>query len=220
MTGTPLQRLCAHRGVDMPRNGKVLDLAPVLGRRTADLLAIAGGEIPSAHMPVAPRAHHLIKTICIDVLSASKAEAMTAYARALPPAARPEGLNGLPAPNAVTFGAVLRRLMLLRNLDTRGMAHATEASYVTVGVVASDSRLSGRAQVQLLAAMLCLDADDLEAMTGRSANAPRWDQLPMRQALGMIPRLQAIGELILTLTLLQVEQIRSVVAFGEELPDS
>jgi hypothetical protein len=216
VTATPLELLCMHRGVMMPSDGQLLDLASVLDMRPADLLAIAGGEIPVGFMPAAADAGDQIATIAS--YSFGTDPRVLEYARSLPVTPRPTSTVGLPALETVTFGGAFRRLMKIRNLTRKGMAYATWLAQSTVNITMADYRLPMPDSLRRMAATLCLRADDFEAMAARSIDEPPPPLPRPESSANDLPRLWAQGELILALTPLHAEQIDAVIAFGKGLP--
>ncbi|WP_327007424.1 hypothetical protein OHA72_09250 [Dactylosporangium sp. NBC_01737] len=207
MTETPLDRLCAHRGVAVPAAGHLLDLAAELDLRPADLLTIAGGAVPAEYLPADPGAAPLIESLPLLRLKVAAAEAARGHARSLagPPTAG--GSPGLPALEAVTFGAVFSRLMQIRNITRWGMAYATSSALSTVARTMRGG-VPGPERVALMAATLCLRPDDVEAMAARGTEAPP----PEAWVHDHLPQLWAVGELILALVPLQRDQINAVLA--------
>ena len=217
VTVTPLERLCAHRGVAVPAEGPLLDLVPVLDIRPADLLAISGCEIPAELLPACPDGISQVMTVA-DYAWGSDPVVLE-YARSLPIPPRTIGTTGLPALEAVTFGDAFRRLMQVRNLKRRAMAHATFLSESTVNIVITDYRMPEPRYLRRMAAMLCLRSDDFLAMAASTpaphpSGSPRQNDPP-----GDFASLWTRGELILALAPLHAEQIDAVVTFGMGLPE-
>ena len=164
MTGTPLQRLCAHRGVTAPENGRLLDLAPVLG------------PDPGAQRQV----REAIYGTAMAGIHRREVDQILGYARSLPTTNVAADQAGVPALETVTFGAVFGRLMRVRNLDVKGLAYATGSSFATVKGTIGDRLVPGAAHLQVIASALCLRGDDLEAMTGRPGEKPPADSIVAR----------------------------------------
>ncbi|MFC4042133.1 helix-turn-helix domain-containing protein [Dactylosporangium siamense] len=196
----------------VPPAGRLLDLAPVLEIRAVDLLAIAGGEIPAEFMPTVPDLDRPIESLIRYGLRTSEAAAARDFARSLPRTSIRGGPTGLPTLETVTFGAVFRRLLKVRNLSHEGMACATGSSISTVAMAMGNGRLPSPERLELLAAILCIRPDDLEAMAARPAEGPP----PSASARKTVPWLWTIGELILAVAPLEVEQFNAVVAFAAE----
>lgn len=216
MTSGPLARLCARRGVD--ERTDLLDLAPVLNLRPADLLAIAGGDIPARYLPVAPTASRQIERVCGGGLEPAASVAMRQYADSLPrPPAGPAAV-GRPAGPTATFGVVFQRLMLVRNLTRKALAMATVSAQSTINIVMTDHRLPSRPRLLLIASALCLTGDDVEAMAARPVDHPPADAAELEFALAQVPRLWALGELVWALAPLTADQINDVIAFGLRAP--
>ncbi|MEV4508013.1 hypothetical protein AB0K00_03525 [Dactylosporangium sp. NPDC049525] len=211
MTDTPLERLCAHRGVAVPAPGHLLDLAAELELRPADLLTIAGGAVPAEYLPADPEAAVLIESLPERRLKVARAEAARDHARSLakPPVA--SGSPGLPTLEVVTFGAVFSRLMQIRNITRWGMAYATSSAISTVAKVMGGG-VPGPERVALMAATLCLRSDDVEAMAARGTQASP----PDAWVHDHLPQLWAVGELILALVPLQCDQIKAVLAHAAD----
>ncbi|UWP82534.1 hypothetical protein [Dactylosporangium fulvum] len=204
-----MERLCAHRGVAVPAPGQVLDLAPVLDMRPADLLAIAGGGIPAEFMPAAPNAAQVIDSMVrSDGPLIAEAEALRDYARSLPRPDNSGGLAGLPPLESVTSGAVFTRLLKVRNLSREGMACVTGSALSTVGKAMRIGELIPQ-RLELMAATLCLRADDFDAIMVRTPNAPPANDW----VRDWVPRLWAFGEVLLALAPLPLEQIKAVQTF-------
>ncbi|MEV0134709.1 hypothetical protein AB0H83_40395 [Dactylosporangium sp. NPDC050688] len=72
----------------------------------------------------------------------------------------------------MTFGAAFRRLMRVRNLTRKAMAYATFLAQRTVNITMTDCRLPEPKYLLRMAATLCLRADDIEAMAGRTTEVP------------------------------------------------
>ncbi|MDG6107370.1 hypothetical protein Daura_50100 [Dactylosporangium aurantiacum] len=206
MTDTPLARLCAHRGVALPGDGQLLALAPVLRMRPADLLAIAGGSVPAEFVPADPDAKDVVESLLRNQLHRADLTAVRDHALALPAAGGPDDLPPL---EPVTFGGVFSRLMQLRNLTVKGMAYATGSAMSTVAKARGGGVLS-RERYELMAALLCLRADDVEAMVARETPGPP----PGDWVRDQIPGLRAVGALLLALAPLRAEQIRAVSRFA------
>jgi hypothetical protein len=82
----------------------------------------------------------------------------------------------------------------------------------------TDYRMPSTSPLLRMAAVLCLRADDLEAMARRPADRPPIDAPDMEYALAEVPRLWVLGELIWALAPLRPDQIDAVTAFGRHLP--
>lgn len=209
MFGTPLERLCAHRGVAPPADGELLALAPVLQMRPADLLTIAGGAVPAEFTPADPAAKDVVESLLGNSLHRADLAAVRDYARCLAAGNATGGPADLPALEVVTFGAVFGRLMQMRNLTVKGMAYATGSAMSTVAKARGGGVLSPE-RYELMAALLCLRADDVEAMVARETPGPP----PGEWVRERVPGLRAVGELILALAPLRVEQIGMVLRFA------
>ncbi|GAA2587763.1 hypothetical protein GCM10010399_17210 [Dactylosporangium fulvum] len=212
MTATPLERLCAHRGVAVPAHGQLLDLAPILDLRPADVLAIAGAEIPAEYMPAEPDVTGLVESLIKYGLQISEAEAVRDYARSLPRTEITGGPASLAELETVTFGAVFRRLLLVRNLSRRAVAYATWSAESTVAMAMGNGRVPMPERLELMAATLCVRADDLEAMAARTTEGPP----PRPSVQDRVPRLRAVGELVLAVAPLKIDQINAVVRFADD----
>lgn len=206
MTGTPLERLCAHRGVALPGDGQVLALAPLLQMRPADLLTIAGGEVPAESVPAVPDARDVIESLLRNALHRADLRARRDRARELGATHGTAGPAGLPALATVTFGNVFSRLMQIRNLSVKAMAYATGSAMSTVAK-ARGGGVPIPERLELMAALLCLRADDVEAMAARETDAPA----PGDWVRDRVPELWAAGELVLALAPLRLEEIRAVL---------
>jgi hypothetical protein len=192
----------------VPAAGELLDLAPALEMRPADLLTIAGGEVPAEFLPADPNAAGLIESLLGNRLSIAAAAASRDYARSMPSSS---ASAGLPALEAVTFGAVFSRLMLIRNLTRWGMAYATGSALSTVARAMGGHAL-GPERLALMSATLCLRADDVEAMTARETEAPP----PAAWVRDHVPSMWAVGELILAFVPLHLDQIKAVLAHSPD----
>ncbi|WP_238012508.1 hypothetical protein KZZ52_58720 [Dactylosporangium sp. AC04546] len=209
MAGTPLERLCAHRGVPVPAADQVLDLAPVLDMRPADLLAIAGGEIPARFMPAAPEATDLIDSMLgVDGPPIAETVALRDFARSLP-RSDAGGPAGLPPLEPVTSGTAFTRLLAVRNISRRGMAYMTGSSFSTVAKAMGGGQLIAQ-RLDLMAAVLCLPPDDFDAMMVRAPDSPPADDWVQER----VPPLWVLGELLLALAPLTLEQIQAVQTFA------
>ncbi|MET7394491.1 hypothetical protein ABZS66_13465 [Dactylosporangium sp. NPDC005572] len=188
----------------------MLDLVPVLDMRPADLLAIAGGEIPAEIMPAAPDAVDIIDSmVWRDDPSIVEAEALRNHALSLPRPDHPSGVTGLPALESVTSGAVFTRLLAVRNLSRNGMAYTTGSSISTVAKAMGIGMLIPQ-RLELMAATLCLRPDDFDAIMVRTPNAPPADDWVRNR----VPGLWAFGELLLALAPLSLDQIKAVQTFA------
>ncbi|MDG6101239.1 helix-turn-helix transcriptional regulator [Dactylosporangium aurantiacum] len=189
----------------------------MLDIRPADLLAIAGCEIPTELLPANPDGISQVMTVA-DYAWGSDPVVLD-YARSLPIPPRTTGTTGLPAMEAMTFGDAFRRLMQVRNLRRRAMAHATFLSEPTVGVVINDYRMPEPRYLRRMAAMLCLRSDDFLAMAA-SMPAPHPLGSPgQNDPPSDFASLWTRGELILALAPLHAEQIDAVIAFRMGLPE-
>jgi hypothetical protein len=110
--GTTLERLCAHRGaaVPEPTTAALVELAAALDLRPADVLAVGGGEIPGAYLPVkgdvrAARAR--VRTATHDMADERLAQ-VRRFVRTL---AGGTDRPAMPTQDPVTVGGVFRRLM-------------------------------------------------------------------------------------------------------------
>ena len=124
--------------------------------RTADLLAVAGSELPAEYLPADPAASRQIERVCGANFGFAASTAMRQYADSLPRIPAATGGVGLPALTNVTFGAAFKRLIVVRNLTRRALAHATISAQSTINVLMTDHRLPSAPRLLLIAAALCL----------------------------------------------------------------
>jgi hypothetical protein len=161
---TFLCRLAAHRGAPVPEDPA--ELAPVLGMRAADLLAMAGRGVAAALMPADADAKEVVAEVAwyAPALTAADFDDMRAYARGLPRFANPTRRRPAPPPSDGSFGALFQRLMDIRNLNVPGLARLMYApeSYV-VRLVRNQLQPKPRLVLRLAAA-LDLRPDDLAVL--------------------------------------------------------
>ncbi|MEV4131832.1 hypothetical protein AB0J72_06655 [Dactylosporangium sp. NPDC049742] len=140
MDGTPLERLCAHRGVAMPAltTAALVDLAPALGMHPADLLAVGCVEIPGGYLPVTDGAdarRDLEKIRCArwDVL-----DGLGRFARGLGSGRQRPDRPSMPAADRGTVGAAVCRLMRVRNTTVAWVAREAALAQSTIGRLTRD----------------------------------------------------------------------------------
>jgi hypothetical protein len=167
--------LVVHRDVAVPDLRRLPDLARQLDWRLADILAIAGLAIPADLMPADPAAKQQVCRVLTRAsrLTADEIELVRAYAQALPPA--PEQRWPAPPPlTSVTFGAVLERFMLIRNLSVSSVCRVVGWAEVLLHRLIRGFYQPKPVWLLYLGDVLGLRPDDLAALCG--VPAPSGDE--------------------------------------------
>ncbi|MGI5183416.1 hypothetical protein ACQEVZ_44880 [Dactylosporangium sp. CA-152071] len=199
-----LRRLAAHRGVAVPDQERLPEFADNLGWRLADMLAIAGLPIPADLMPADPTAkrqvQHVLQGTCR--LTAKEIGPIRQYARALAPSPNPRQQAAPPA--TVTFGAVLERFMLVRNLDDTSVCNVIAWSEALLRRLILGYVPPKPVWLLYLGDVLDLRPDDLAALSAvptPSGNEPTPDYR------------SHVGGLVWDLTPLSADAIEQVASF-------
>ncbi|MFF5228363.1 hypothetical protein [Dactylosporangium sp. NPDC000521] len=144
MDGTPMERLCAHRGVAVPAltTAAVAELAPVLGMHPADLLAVGCVEIPGGYLPVdggadAQRELGRIRRATWDA-DGAELDALGRFAREVDGGRPRPDRPSMPAADRGTVGEVIRRLMRVRNTPRAWVAREAQLAESTIGRLMRD----------------------------------------------------------------------------------
>jgi hypothetical protein len=201
-----LHRLATNRSVSVPADPT--ELAPVLGIRAADLLAMAGWGVPAALMPADADAKPVVAEVAwhAPALSAVDFDDMRAYARALPRVSEPASQRPAPPPHDGSFGALFHRLMEIRNLNVQGLARLMYAPESLIVRLVRNEYQPSPSQILLFAAALDLRPDDLATLAGSAPPQPADASFPNDYELVV-----DLGLLAWELTPLTQLQIRKVL---------
>jgi hypothetical protein len=213
MDGVLLRRFVEHRGIAMPPLERLRDVAPDIGVRAADLLAIAGLRVPADLMPADPTAKVQVRSVVRHAgrLDAGEVHAVCEYAGGLPawPDARPEAA---PPQASATFGELLAQLMRVRNLDVGTVARAAWFAESLITRLILGLHEPKAEWLVCIGDVFGVNADDLTALAGLPA--PTADDYENAEKVGFR---SGIGELICTLTPLSAAAIGRVAAYAHDL---
>jgi hypothetical protein len=213
MDGVLLRRFVEYRGIAMPELERLRDLAPVIGLRAADLLAIAGLRVPAELMPADPTGKAQVRSVVRHTgrLDAREIQTVCEFARTLPawPDPRPEAA---PPQASATFGELLAQLMRVRNLDVGTVARAAWFAESLVTRLILGLHAPKPEWLVCIGDVFGVNADDLTALAGLPT--PTADDYVNAEKVGYRSR---IGDLICALTPLSAPAIASVATYAHDV---